>query len=756
MTYGRERDRRRTITRHAVPPKASLVSPSNLAALRIALERQGPPGTLLVADLWLGAWQGQSLARQFAAQLGLPEPDAVQPLAAPNLRPGATPDYSDTVARVVDAETSGDRLVTAALDNALRLIEAADAEREPAVFVIILPAVDSPGWEREDLLLARFLAEAARDGPHRLVLASFGGGQAPPGWELTPLPARPLPPPPPRPPELLARIPGPISPADAATLAPDARPDEGMLLRGGALLVEPAARQGATPAGAHRAIAAASDGWLRAYALLRHGPTANDVPFLCAEAAQRFAEGGYGIARRLLEAARSAASGVVTPAAVELQLQGMRIALMDFEAAAAAADPDPRLPTALRGVLLQCKAWGLVMTGEAEQAEPRFSAAIELLKSEVPERQFLYLLNIAALNRLRLGRIDDALALECAIEQSLAGLERPDWHLVYINCLNLSRLYRRLGDVERAAAYVDTAFAGTLGLRSVSDLVYRNVCRAQIDCQAARREEAFLGWLRAALHWAAGEVPEALAPRVARAILGAPSAPAPERLAEAVAAALLRQLGAAAKAAGIDEWQEGGEPGRPPVFTGAPDLPPGAIAAGASGWGVLASSAPLAPACRGPEFDRLGAALGGYIGRCAPEAAGAPTYGIDTRGGTELPRTAAELLESGCRYEASSFVFDGRRLTLTDPERRRLRLSRRVRLGDGLDRIARTPHGFEARFKRYRPPYPLDTAALRLLDRIDGGSTVAEVAIDGADLGEQALALLDALEAAAVIKVELG
>ncbi len=159
------------------------------------------------------------------------------------------------------------------------------------------------------------------------------------------------------------------------------------------------------------------------------------------------------------------------------------------------------------------------MTGRAADADPLFCQAIPLLATNPPSRFYLYVLNIFALTCLRLGRIEEALAIERNIENDVSRYWPTDHHLVYINSLNLARLMRRVGQLDESARYYERAFQTCVGVCSESDLVFKNSCEGLLEDLRGRPEMSCAAWLRTACHWLAMEVPESLAPRSCRILL---------------------------------------------------------------------------------------------------------------------------------------------------------------------------------------------------------------------------------------------
>src|SRR5262249_28467803 len=150
----------------------------------------------------------------------------------------------------------------------------------------------------------------------------------------------------------------------AESLAPsDSRPGPRVLkLPGGRLLVAPECRQ--PPAAVSRltydrlAVAAEGVAWLKAYAQYFGNNIHVDPAFLAAEAARRIADGGHGIALRLIGRAASAAPGLAERGVLQLQAQGWRIATQRYREAGEAPDPSAALPEAISGPMRLLKGWG--------------------------------------------------------------------------------------------------------------------------------------------------------------------------------------------------------------------------------------------------------------------------------------------------------------------------------------------------------------------------------------------------------------
>lgn len=457
---------------------------------------------------------------------------------------------------------------------------------------------------------------------------------------------------------------------------------------------------------------------------------------LCAKGMQRYAEGGVGRAARCFEAAQRRAANPVEAAVAELHLQSARIASLQFAEAARAGEPSPELPPELRGVLLQCRAWGEVLSGDPSAAAKGLARARALLEGSIGEREWLYLMNISALAELKCGRSDAAYAIERSIAERLDAMPRRDFHLEYVNCLNLARLARGAGRHAEAERLYARAFATCEGLRSDSDQVYANVCWADLQSRSGKPQPALAGWLRAALHYLSAPEPEALAPRVARAIGGDALAELhPLDLPEAIAEKLRRRILELAETAGFSIPSESDGAA---VSFARPDragaLGPATLG---HGWSAFPCDDGSEAQRRGPHWDALGALLDGWI-RCYGSRRGlrAATWVVAADIGSEMPLCEPDLIASELRLGVRR-----------DPA---LEARCRVTLSPAISHAQEClDGGVELAFKRYRAAERVSPGERALLDRIQRGGIVSEL-----DLHSH-LPVLRELERRRIVRLQL-
>ena len=686
--------------------------------------QHGVPSDWVVADLSLGAWRTHQVALDFGGQLGVELPES--PAAAPAI-PVSGPSYAELVGQGIDGESNGDQSVIRAAQWAACV---ADAAAHDTVFVVVPPLFGLP-FEPENEWFLRFLGRHLTSAGGRLVVLEHdgNGGQAVPR-QRNPQPA--------------SLVPG--------TIGPDIRDVDlsGLLpLRNGRYLVPPGKRTTPVERFAFDRLAGRTTGWLRAYAQYYGNNLHVDPWFLCAEAWARFAEGGRGIALRLIDRAAPVPSEPVSRAIIQAQSQGMRIAAHRFQEVATGPEPSPSVPAHLKSFLLEAKGWGMTLVGDARGAAEYLERARQLMDAGDASRESLYLLNIAALCSLRSGDPDESLRIELEIE---AGIERSaerDFRLSYVNSINTARLYRRKGSIGKASEYYERAFATTWGVRSQFDCVYVNASMARLERERDRPRDEFFAWLRAALHWAALEAPEAIGARAAGTLTGhnIPLGTENPDLAEEISVALADSLRRCAPAAGITAAPVDSEP---PEFIRSGARGRFEYAFGAPGWNVLGASGRTGRPHGRPAHRRLRSLLAALLrslgaGECA-------TFGIDDRFGREMAVTREEFLATCLRLGIARAIWDGAVIDLGPEALQCLYAAARARLSPGVRTISTGEKRVAwVEFKRRLPRRALSAGESAVVLALGANPRLDELPAQSGD----AFAILRELESAHIAEIYL-
>jgi len=644
------------------------------------------------ADLSLGGWRSHELAQSVFGQLRIAWPLPASP--APTQKDQFHME-SSVIGDWIDSEGRGDAAQRSGVFLAEELFGRLDTR--PLILVLLAPRFGL-AWRGEDIAFLHYLAHGARP-QDRIILATTDPATTNTGSH-----------------GLSALVPGVIDPETAQALCADGHP-----LSGGWLLVPPEWRRDPRATSAldfDRLAAAPVEPWLRAFAHVYGNNYFVDPWFLCAEATRHLADGGHGIALQLMERATACAQLSGDRASLRALLQGFQIALTRYGEAAGAPDPSPALTPLLRGALMMTKGWGLVMMKQAQRAEPYMQGARELLAPILGRNhQFLYLLNISALNRVNLGDMDGALAIEKEIENASAAASDRDYRLEYVNSINLARLYRRRNDFDLASTYYERAFATTEGARTESDLVYTNACMARLDSARGRHLDALLGWLRASLHWLSSSVPEALGWRVLSAVCGAKVQQGESIPLENVARSLNELLRASAQAAGVMPAPSTFVPAfirADRIFTGLSS----AEGVGAPGFSVFSIQTSIQPGQSGPEYRALSASVPGLMAVLAqaPELQQSPTILVDDRLGREMATNKSELLSACLRLGVERTRYNGDAIEPASFQQGR------VALGPAVAKVDLSSGGGCVHFKRYLPPRRLSAAEADLLAQLDAGT----------------------------------
>jgi tetratricopeptide (TPR) repeat protein len=685
-------------------------------------------GALIAADLSLGAWRHFQVAHEIFAQLGL-EGRTSELVNAREQMPSdpALPPPS-RVGQRIDRETRGDRVALDAFRMTGDTVRALKVSRPMNLCVVT--AAHGLGWEPADVLFIRFLAQALRSTEHRILLVFCGHGnpELPRDWIATwsEVPSSAGSAAVADSDSLLHLVPGIITPEIAGLLDPAANGVRALIpLAGGCFLVPGELRRelGSAPREQYdRLVLAAIElPSLASYANFWGNDSAVNPTLLWEHGRAVFDAGGLNIAIRLLDRAIRAARTPAEQAVFEILAHGARILSGRFKDIAATAEPDERLPAELRGWLWFTKGWGLAMLEKPTEAEPCLQQARDLLGNKGETDEFLYVLNISALNRLKTGDWDGALAMEQRIRSTLEGITSGRWQIAYINSLNLARLYRRRVDFGAAEQCYLEAFSTSFGAWSDSDALYLNVCLTRLYEGRRRYRDALHAWARAALYWVSSAVPEAIASRVTGAIIGHSAWGTTGNLIDDVSVALVSRLLANARAAGLGgelSAMECADPSGAPAFVKPGLSGQAAVSAGTlhalriAGCWVFGMTQEVAPIVDSEANRRLRATLALLVNpSLSGDGVAFRTILVDDRLGCGLPETQADMLAASLRLGVQAVRVAGRCLKLDGTAGGQARAHLRVRLANTVSRVMGRQEGVVVTFKRYLEPQTLSGAA---------------------------------------------
>jgi hypothetical protein len=426
---------------------------------------------------------------------------------------------------------------------------------------------------------------------------------------------------------------------------------------------------------------------------------------------------------------------------MQVTLQSLRLRTHRYAELARDEDRPRGLPVASYDNWLRSKAYASALEGEVATAEACFAASTTFGHSEPESWADLYARNLRALVYARAGDWERARALQGSIEAALAEQGTGQYQIRYINAINTARLYRQRRQFPEAAKYYSLAFQTTDGVRTEGDLLYTNLCWARLGEVCGQPEMAYRAWFRAALHWAATAVPEALPFRCAAIVLQR-SVTADESTADEFSAQMYANLVRALETFGVELPVSAGT-GEVPTFlyTGAPGLPEHGplVAAVGPEWAVFLRQERAPAPYASPHHMELRRLLWALIRQEAalPADQAAGTIQVDARFSRDIAQTWSETMDTAVRLGANLVIGQGLNLALTEAALVDWELGSRIDLGPGVDRIERGPSGLTVHFRRQWPSISLPTPQAELLEL--AGQVIA-------DVGCQVLPLLRELE----------
>ncbi|AUC75981.1 tetratricopeptide repeat protein [Olleya sp. Bg11-27] len=681
-------------------------------ALKAQLNLDSLSSGCLFSDLSLGAQKGHWVLNELNGQLGLSSYDPVQPLIG--IR--SEQKYADTISRLIDNESIGDVNFLAAYAGCKEIID--QLVEQHIKCIVIIPPNSMNEWEDENLKFVRLLTQGLETIDCDLVILGYPKSNLGTEWDVVfendvPDSVNS---------EGEFGLPGVLD-RELVSLFKDLIPDSSLELANNYVIASPLTRlKMASNTTKCLGLLSGQEAYSHLYTyfnLLEIDESAN-VEVFQLEAAKRFSEGAYAIALRMLKAIKDKVQDPLILASITSQIQNIRIALMYFSEAAQEATPSLDLPDEYKASLFQAKAWGLVMTNQAQEAEAYFEQARTFLSEKDHPRMYLYLMNISALNKLRIGEVDTAFRFEREIEEKLSERDVQDWHILYINSINQARLYKKVNDLVRAEEYYMKAFEINNSLKVESDLLYTNFCLAQLEDLKGNNPASYTYYLCACIHWLCNETPESLAPRVAQAVLCKNLSSEIGRVND-ISKRLIDQLKTVISKANIEVK----DLSRARLnFRRINDSIHPEIAIGTHGIGFFATNEIDDTGYSCEAYDQLKLLVSNCLRTDFPELNDFKTLYTDTVFGNELPCSSKELISSCIYYGVDKLIFGSNKFYLSEQDRNGLLMSSAVRLCGAISSARPSENQIVIYFKRYNSPIAVEGLEREILSLVSAASTV--------------------------------
>jgi len=682
-------------------------------------------GRQVVVDLTQGSWVPQSFMTQFMGQVLGKE------LTFKNNAAQFNGSLGDAMSSGIDQDCKGN---SALLEASTLAAQVARLHTENGVDLYLMVPCHGTPWRAADRLLIEYLATGSPSIRPTFIIAAKDRTEWPEGWEVT-LEGDPISPDDKSAGDLLSILPGALSPALQKTLETAGQNSLLSLPNGWAVVTPEHRRHPAhgnwkpTPAQT-QCLSSPLMRPFAAYLALLTAPATTDAWLFAAEAWTQFGSGYAELALQYVRTAMSLAKDEQQKILLQSHAQAMRIAMAAYQEAGSEEDPPADIDVVMRTLLLEMKGWGLVMGGSPKPALPLLREALRICKPSVIDKQYLFQMNITALAEVRCGNSAAALELELAIDSHIREHNIDDARLLFVNSLNLARLYRYMGDLEEAERLYKRAFSTVDGARTGTDSVNANLSLARIAEAKNDNRAALQHWLRGAFHWMAGDSPEALNWRVQGmlvskgAAVDVKSISAAYDLVERLAAAFLDQLDKVSRLCGHHLDTAGVPLLRFELPFKTPGVTPVRVI-GDEGWAVISCSGLAEPRRFGPHYDKLNRWLGAWLRRFAGDLRHDETcFWLDARDGSEMPVNSEQFLSSAAEFKLRKLTYAGENFILDTADLAELDQQRFARLNPIVSHVNESNGAITLSFRRYLKPLKLSSAEQAVFNalRLAGGS----------------------------------
>jgi tetratricopeptide (TPR) repeat protein len=502
-------------------------------------------------------------------------------------------------------------------------------------------------------------------------------------------------------------------------------------------------------------------GWLHAYALF-HGHQTKNNPWELVQAGQEMlSDGSPGIALRFAKKTIDYPGGDAIRWILKSIAAGLHLAAGSFAEVDRWEISFKDIPRTYRGFLLIAKGWAKVMMGKCLEAEALLAEARDLYSTE-PFDHALYpwLLNVSALNYLKLGNMSRAMTIEKEIEKTNETTENKSWQLEYVNCLNIARLHRMGREFSSAEKYYLRAFATDMGARSAAELVYINSCLARLYDEKGDLRKAFRHWLRAGIHWLSCCNQEAMPDRFVLSITGRKKALSLEKGTHSISTVLSERISEHQVFKNMQvsagDYQETPSFVRSSLDGLLPLNSEKSLGLFHDGIGIFATSSRIAKVRRESD-EELGAIICKFL--TSPnenKLRGYQTFVVDDQLGREIPETLLEFFAVSRRLNVEKILLDGTLLHPSADQLFNLDLKSTIALSEIVNSVSLTESLGRVKFKRILHEKRLRPEETKIVEILNESKQFNEIRSQLGKSFEVTSELLRALERDRVITYSLG
>ena len=716
----------------------------------------------LVSDLTMASWRSHWVAREFISQL---DTSSLSPRLFPRTNTFGNwendQDYGLMVGKLIDWESSGDKNTIQAHNFALQILLLLQ-NITPKKLLLIAPKFNNE-WCEENKVFINFLVHGLKETAHEfyIVMHSENNNIVHENWEVKMI----------NPPPLYSIV--PQKPVTIPGLIPleslynHKKNEDYIALNRGWALISPVLRRPVRYCFSDKAIRfkqVETESWVQDFIYFFGANKEVDLNKTLEIAGNHFSEGGFEIALRYIKRALEFCTDETRLAILQIQAQGMRIALSKFQEVADQSVPETStIPNNLIGSLYLSKAWGLVAINKPQLAEVYFKMARRALVHFKDSIYYLHLLNLSALNKVKLNRIEAAFDVESEIAERITNLEKTNWQLYYVNCINQAELYKQAQSYKKSERYYQKAFSTTLSLRSESDLIYTNLCTSKLEQLKGNHLLSFHYLFRGIIHWLSMEVPESIAPKVASTILNAPIYNKTD-LPDQISKKLIEHLVSTTQQAKIlaENFNISQINPEDYVVFNRLDIQnkfntENVAWVGNPGWSFILGSSVKKPVYQSKNYNILSSMAFKFAEKAIPKSyiPHNPIVLVDDQLGCEIPATKTEIVESALRTGIETIIYRRKKYQINPAAKNELENNLKMVPSPGIDHLINKDEPNGIAFKRYKNSIDLKPFRQNIFDYLNDDLSLDNLVIKTNIRKNDLLKELRAMEQKKIVKLKL-